>query len=132
MGRFSLVTVAVVLAVTPACSDASSQESTTTSRDAIQIPQQIKPVPPPIQEEASSKAREWAKRVKAELDVTTLQQFVVQMPEGMQPKREQKGQNRVFTYTFSDGSQIIATFRPRGGAGSGQGLVLYMVDIRDG
>ena len=79
--------------------------------------------------QSQSKANAYAKQVTANLDTTTLEQFEAQMPSGMQPSTELSGSNRKFTYTFDDGSKIIATFRPAGAEGSGQGLVLYMVDI---
>jgi hypothetical protein len=80
--------------------------------------------------EKQSEARRISHQVKADLDTTTLEQMMGQMPN-TPSNTERRGQNRIFTWTFSDGSKIIATFRPKGAEGSGQGLVLYMVELRD-
>ena len=69
--------------------------------------------------------------MKGELDVTTVEEFTDQMPVGLQPQRIRRGLDRIFLYTFSDGSKLEATFRPRGEEGSLQGLVLYMIDTQD-
>lgn len=80
--------------------------------------------------EKQSEAWRIAHQVKADLDVTTLEQMMIQMPA--QPTDiKRQGSNRVFTWIFSDGSKIVATFRPKGNEGSGQGLVLYMIDIAE-
>lgn len=75
-----------------------------------------------------SAAQQWATHVTANLDDTTLEQFVAQMPN-TQPDSSRNGQDRKMIWTFPDGSQIRATFRPHGGEGSGQGLRLHLVDI---
>lgn len=75
--------------------------------------------------EEPSEADQWARKVRADLDQTTLEQFVIQMPEG--PKMWREGVNRYFEWTFSDGSTIKATFRPTERPGGG--LILYMVEI---
>jgi hypothetical protein len=82
-------------------------------------------------QEVESLADDHVATMKASLDVTTLEQFTAQMPASLQPESSRRGSNRVFVWTFRDGSQIEATFRPRGGENSGQGLVLYSVDVRD-
>ncbi len=76
-----------------------------------------------------SEARAYARQVKADLDVTTVENLIVQMPEDVPPEIRRNGFDRFYTWTFSDGSRIVAVFRPRGGEGSMQGLVLYRVDI---
>ena len=50
------------------------------------------------------------------------------MRDGMVPTRDRHGEDRVFSYTFGDGSQMILAFRPRGDQ---SGLELSMVDVRD-
>lgn len=65
------------------------------------------------------------------LDVTTLEQFMDQMPAGRQVDRSRSGESRMIVWTFPDGSQLEGTFRPKDGEGGGQDLVLYMVDMRD-
>lgn len=94
----------------------------------------IPPAPTPPTEKSGgteSKARTYAAGVKAVLDVTTSDQLLAQMPDSIQPEMSREGDNRRFVWTFSDGSRLIAVFRPLGGEGSQQGLVLYMVDIED-
>jgi len=76
-----------------------------------------------------SEATRISHQVKAELDVTMLEEFMIQMPD-IQSDIERNGQYRTFTWTFSDGSKFIATFKPQGFEGSGEGLVLYSIDIR--
>ena len=81
---------------------------------------------------SQSLAREYASRVRVALDSTTVEELVAQMPEGMQPALERTATGRrKFTWRFSDGSQIIALFTTRGPEGSGLGLVLYAVDLKD-
>lgn len=80
---------------------------------------------------SKSEARKTTDKVKATLDVTTLEEFMSQMPDNVQPNMERDGENRIFTWIFSDGSKLIAIFRPKGGEGSQQGLVLYSVDLQD-
>ena len=41
-------------------------------------------------------------------------------------QRSRSGEDRMFTYTFRDGSRLILVARPQGG---GRGLTLYYVDI---
>lgn len=86
---------------------------------------------PARQAAQESQARAYTHRVRAELDVTTLDAFEVQMPDGMQPTVSRSGQNRKFVWTFPDSSRIEATFRPIGGEGSERGLALYMVNVKD-
>lgn len=82
----------------------------------------------PSEHAVESEARKISRTVKASLDTTTLEQFMIQMPDIL-ATRSISGDKRIFTWTFSDGSKIVATFQPAGGPGTG--LVLHMVDIRD-
>ena len=66
--------------------------------------------------------------MRAGLDVTTFEEFARQIPD-IQPEAHRTGSTRTFTWTFDDGSQIVAGFQPRGGNLSG--LVLYVVDVID-
>ena len=75
---------------------------------------------------AESEALVCMNKIKAEEDVTTLEEFVVQMPDNIQPQIERRGRNRYFTWIFGDGSKIVARFRPAGSEGNGKGFVLYM------
>jgi len=75
-------------------------------------------------------AKRVARQVKADLDITTLEQLMAQMPNPPSSQARQ-GDKRVITWTFSDGSKIIATFKPAGGEGSGRSLVLYSVDLQN-
>ena len=88
---------------------------------------------PPTVQSVASKERQaivYARSVRAELDITSFQDLMAQMPSTIQPRQERSGVNRKVTWVFRDGSYIAATFRPLGGETSGQGLVLYMVDIK--
>jgi hypothetical protein len=76
----------------------------------------------------SSHARAWVGKVKATVDLTTLEEVMRQMPDNIPPQASRSGDNRVFTWLFPDGSNLKLTFRARGGEGSGGGLVLYMVE----
>lgn len=89
------------------------------------------PMPDDSGTPSDSQARAYAGTVKVTLDVTTSEDLLIQMPDEIQPDLSRDGENRTFTWTFSDGSQIIAVFRPAAGEGSGEGLLLYMVDIKD-
>ena len=54
------------------------------------------------------------------------------MPRDMMPAIERTPAGyRVFTWKFSDGSQMIFAFVPKGGEGSEQGLILNYVDLKD-
>ena len=59
---------------------------------------------------------------------TSMESILSQMPDGMVPTRDRRGEDRVLTYTFGDGSEMILAFRP---SGSQTGLELYMVDVRE-
>ncbi len=88
-----------------------------------------KEIPRPLEE--PSEARDYAKNVDTVLDYTTSEALFVQMPNDIQPEMSSDGANRTFSWTFSDGSEMVATFKPLGGEDSGQGLVLHMIDIKD-
>lgn len=80
----------------------------------------------PTRTSGVSMARATASRVQGGLD-SPLELIMVQMPDDVVPTRRLSGQNRIFTYTFTDGSQLILTFRP---GAPGEGLFLYTVDVR--
>ncbi|MCY4509455.1 MAG: hypothetical protein OXG35_21190 [Acidobacteria bacterium] len=80
----------------------------------------------PTRTSGVSMARATASRVQGGLD-SPLERIMVQMPDDVVPTRRLSGQNRIFTYTFTDGSQLILTFRP---GAPGEGLFLYTVDVR--
>jgi hypothetical protein len=109
--------------------DAASEREMEAARSAYVRADSAKDVR--MEKNGSSQAHSYARRVKADLDVTTLEQLMKQMPDTMQPQMSRSGANRTLKWVFGDGSSISATFRPLGGEGSGNGLVLYMVDIRD-
>lgn len=129
------VLIAGATALAMACGGAPTQDSPperpATSRSPAPAP--TKPATMTTNSGAApSMARQWATKVKATLDQTRLEEMMPQMPDDIAPEAARNGENRTFTWRFSDGSELLATFRPRGGEGSGAGLVLYMVDIKDG
>ncbi|MBN2258766.1 MAG: hypothetical protein JW704_13270 [Anaerolineaceae bacterium] len=73
-----------------------------------------------------TQAGQYAHTVRANLNTTTLEQFMGQMPD-IQADITRDGDKRTFSWTFSDGSKIVATFVPRGGQ---TGLVLYSVQTK--
>ena len=73
------------------------------------------------------RARDVLSRIRGDLG-SPMEDILSQMPDGMIPERRQSGENRMFTYTFGDGSRMILTFRPRE---TGWGLVLYTVQVED-
>jgi len=78
----------------------------------------------------ASDARTWAENAKGTLGAP-LEDFMRQIPDdALPPQMGRSGSNRKFTFTFPDGSLIIATFRPRGAEGAGQGLALYAIEIK--
>ena len=77
---------------------------------------------------AQSQASRQLSRMKGDLG-DPMEAILAQMPDGMQPRRERRGEQRIFTYTFSDRSQLIFSFVPR--EGGGRGLVLYFIDVKD-
>jgi len=79
-----------------------------------------------------SEARRYAKNVKVWLDVTTETDMWDQMPPApMMPKIRKFGKYREFAWVFSDGSQMVFGFVPKGGEGSQQGLILDFVNLID-
>ena len=77
--------------------------------------------------DAPQSARPYLSRIQGDLG-TPMESILSQMPDGMIPTRDRRGEDRVFTYTFGDGSEMILVFRP---SGNQTGLELYMVDVRD-
>ena len=77
---------------------------------------------------AQSQARRQLSRMSGDLG-DSMESILSQMPDGMQPRRERRGEQRIFTYTFTDRSQLIFTFVPR--EGGGQGLVLYSIGVEE-
>lgn len=83
------------------------------------------PIPP-------SAARIYAQSVTVALDITTVDDMLAQMPAGMTPKIElTPARYRQWIWTFEDGSQMIFSFKPAGGEGSGAGLRLDHVELKD-
>ncbi len=74
-----------------------------------------------------SKARSFSKHVIVELDKTTVEQLVSQIPFQAKISRG-SGEDRVFKWTFDDGSSIIAYFRPHEIVNNG--LLLHRVEIK--
>lgn len=50
------------------------------------------------------------------------------MMAGYDPVASRQGEDRLFTYTFDDGSGLVLVFRPPGGPGTG--LVLDDIIVR--
>lgn len=76
---------------------------------------------------SESEAMKVSQQIKATPDVTTLEEFMVQTPD-IQSEKSLVGEYRIFKWTFADGSQLIATFIPKGG--EGQGLIFYSIEVR--
>ena len=72
-------------------------------------------------------ARPYLSRIRGGIG-SPLVDVLSQMPDDMTPSIDLRGEDRVFTYTFGDGSEMILVFRP---SGNQTGLELYMVDVRD-
>lgn len=94
-------------------------------QSSADAPATSRPVPGP------SLARQWVSTARGTIDETTLEQYYAQAPAGISNELERDGKNRNAVWTFTDGSRVVATFRPRGDDGSGQDLVLYMVDVKE-
>lgn len=77
-----------------------------------------------------SEARKIARQVKAELDTTTLEQLMVQIPHAP-ISQTRNGEKREVTWAYTDGSRIVAIFKPKGIDGSERGLILYSIDIKE-
>jgi hypothetical protein len=120
--------VAAAAASATACQQPADQTPAVTATSSQQEAGSAPQAPPAPKAPDIREARQWASKVKASLDQTTLEQLMVQMPDNIQPQASRSGDNRVFTWVFSDGSKLAATFHARGGEGSGGGLVLYMVE----
>lgn len=91
---------------------------------------------PAIQPDEPTQARAWAETVRnARLDQTTINQFFAQMPEDTEPgfadgivvtdERMPSGGRTQVTWTFEDGSYIMADFKPV----PGPDMVLNYVEI---
>jgi len=72
-----------------------------------------------------SEARSYSHKVRVTLDVTTVNDMMSQMPSST------PAGYREWTWKFSDGSQMVFSFKPVGGEGSGQGLLLDHVQLKD-
>ena len=102
------------------------------SSDAINSLSCVRPIarrPPPTSQRRTgsvSMAQATVNRVQGDLD-SPLERILAQMPDDVVPALRQSGQDRIFTYTFADGSQLILTFRP---GAPGEGLFLYTADVR--
>jgi hypothetical protein len=75
-----------------------------------------------------NEAQSYAKRLRLTPNKTRLEELMAQMPREAGPEIGLVGRVRTYTWTFSDGSRLIARFTPMGGEGSGQGLVLRRID----
>ena len=75
----------------------------------------------------SGSALAWADRVEV-YEGMPLEEVMAQMPDTIQPAGRQVGSDRIFTWTFRDGSQIVVGFRA---LGPGAGLGMRFVDIRE-
>lgn len=79
-----------------------------------------------------SEARSYSHKVRVTLDVTTVNDMMSQMPSSMTPKISSTPAGyREWAWKFSDGSQMVFSFKPAGGQGSGQGLLLDHVQLKD-
>ena len=76
---------------------------------------------------SAQSARAYLSRIRGGIG-SPLVDVLSQMPDDMTPDIDLRGEDRVFTYTFGDGSEMILVFRP---SGNQTGLELYMVDVRD-
>jgi hypothetical protein len=70
-----------------------------------------------------SMARQHAKSVKITLDSSQIADLMEQVPG--QPEITTEGELRIYKWRFSDGSAMVARFKPSAQAGAG--LVLHMV-----
>ena len=89
---------------------------------------------------STSEARAYAGTVHVTLDVTTVGDMMDDMaplPAGTPPPGVTQavsggvGEDRVYTWTFPDGSALVFAFKTKGAEGSGQGLVLNYVDVQN-
>jgi len=79
-----------------------------------------------------SEARLYAQGVQVQLDVTTVDDMMVQMPTDMTPQMSRTPADyREWVWVFGDGSSMLFSFRAVGGEGSGQGLVLDHIQLND-
>ena len=125
------VIAGIALIVIAATSVADGPRPNRARADA-RIQENVDRVSPPEQPAPLSEARQVANGIQnAVLDETSLGDIMTQIPDdGVIPTRSQSGLDRTFLYTYADGSELELVFRPVE-EGSGRGLVLYMVDIRD-
>jgi hypothetical protein len=75
----------------------------------------------------ATQAQSLSKQVIVELDKTTVEQLVSQIPFQAKISRG-NGEDRVFNWTFDDGSSMIAYFRPH--QIINKGLLLHRVEIK--
>jgi hypothetical protein len=78
-----------------------------------------------------SAARSFARTIRADPKVTTLEQLLWQIPDVMRPRIESSDTGRTLAWPFDGGSQLAATFRPVHGDGPGCSLVLRALAVRN-
>jgi len=81
-----------------------------------------------------SDAAAYVGNVHTTLDETTFREVLDQMPPDIQGFFDMElnaNMDRVYTWTFKDGSKMIFAFQPKGGEGAMQGLVLSWTDVKD-
>jgi hypothetical protein len=76
-----------------------------------------------------NEAQSYAKRLRVRPGTTMVEDLMAQMPRDAVPQIGLVGRVRTYTWTFSDGSRLIARFTASGGEGSGQGLALQRIDL---
>ena len=82
---------------------------------------------PSADQRGGSMARQQMERMRGDLD-DPIGPILEQMPSRAVLQRRQSGEDRIFTYTFGDGSRLILGARP---SGNQTGLVLRYVDLED-
>ena len=112
------------------CGQGSSQDSPGgPDRDGGQVSRGSLPAPTPNSSlPANTKAQTYAKSLRVRPGVTSFERFFAQMPSDAVPQIGLEGRVRSYTFTFPDGSRLIARFTTAGGEGSGQGLTLQEID----
>ena len=87
-----------------------------------------------------SEAERYSKGVHVRLSDATVEDMMNAMaplpastpPAGVEMTTDLNASNeRVYTWTFGDGSAMVFAFKAEGGEGSQQGLVLNWIDLKD-